>query len=319
MARKFFSSSIQDLEALFKKQNDSIEFLQALQGELRHRRTRRAAKLLNQVTERLTALKSGISPHEQTSQEFPLFQKYQNQSNSQANTNQPPHAPQPPPAKAPAMIETPRIEARLPLPLITNRPEEVLSAWTALEVLSPPAYVRPEDLAGGDRTRVAALSESALPWKRGEKSRPNQRLYYQIVLGSLKMEPVVERLIEQYGDTRPEKSGARGKAVLAVVMVDPQGRLIDSPVVSIASFGWGVISALSGELTNLAQWPEVEPKLVERIEKLLLGLVRGDKEEEELRHNPISRAMLCTAYQALTRELGLPQEWIEPPVFAIRS
>jgi hypothetical protein len=110
-----------------------------------------------------------------------------------------------------------------------------------LEVLSPFAYVRPEDSAGGDRTRVATLSESALPWERGEGSRPNLRLYYQVVLGSIKMERAVERLIERYGDSPPERPGARGKAVLAVVVVDRQGRLVESPAVGIPSFGWGVL------------------------------------------------------------------------------
>jgi hypothetical protein len=133
------------------------------------------------------------------------------------------------------------------------------------------------------------------------------------------MEPAVERLIERYGDTRPEKPGARGKAALAVVVVDRQGRLIESPAVGISSFGWGVISTLNGELADLAQWPEVEPQLVERIEKLLLGMVTGDEDEEELRHRPLARAALFAAYQALIHELGLPQEWIEPPEFAIRS
>ena len=132
-----------------------------------------------------------------------------------------------------------------------------------MEVLSPPAYVRPEDLAGGARTRVATLGESALPWERGKRARPNQRLYHQVVLGSIKMEPAVERLIERYGDTRPERPGARGKAVLAAVGVDRQGRLVESPAVGVSSFGWGVISALNGELADLARWPDVESQLVE--------------------------------------------------------
>jgi hypothetical protein len=323
MARTFFYSSIQELEALFKEQNDSLDFLRALQEELTHRKTERAARLRNQVTERLTMLRSGTSSREETSQELPFIPKHQHQSASRSHEEQLLHHPQSPPAKAPATSETPRAEASTaplpPLPPITNRPEGVLSAWTALEVLSPPAYVRPEDLAGGDRTRVATLSGSALPWERGERSRPNQRLYYQVVLGSAKMEPAVERLIERYGDTRPEKPGARGKAVLAVVVVDRQGRLIESPAVGISSFGWGVISALNGALADLAQWPEVEPRLVERIEKLLLGVVTGDEDEEELRHRPLARASLFAAYQALIQELGLPQEWIEPPEFAIRS
>ena len=206
-----------------------------------------------------------------------------------------------------------------PLPPMTNRPEEVLSAWTALEVLSPPAYVRPEDLAGGDRPRVVKLNESSLPWQRDERSRPHYRLYYQCVLGSIKMEPAVERLIERYGDTRPEKPSVRGKAVLAVVVVDRQGRLVESPTVGISSFGWGVMTALNGELADLAQWPDVEPQLVERIEKLLLGIVAGDENKEEISKRPLTRVALFAAFEALVGELGLPKEWVEPPEFAIRS
>jgi hypothetical protein len=174
-------------------------------------------------------------------------------------------------------------------------------------------------MAGGDRRRVATLSESALPWERGEKSRPNQRLYYQVILGSVKMEPVVERLIERYGDTRPERPGARGKAMLAAIVVDRQGRLVASPAVGVSSFGWGMMSALNGELADLARWLDVEPQLVEQIEKLLLGVPTGNEDEDERRKRPLTRAALFTAYEALVRELGLPWEWVEPPGFAIRS
>lgn len=323
MARIFISSSIKELEALFKDQNDNLELLQTLQEELTHRKTKRAARLRTQVTERLTVLRYGTSSREQASQEIPLFLQHQHQSASSLHEEQPSYHPQPLTTKAPDTSETPRAEVRTapppPFPPITNQPEEVLSAWTALEVLSPPAYVRPEDLAGGDRTRVATLSESAFPWERGEKSRPHQRLYYQVVLGSVKMEPAIERLIERYGDTRLEKPVAHGKAALAVVVVDRQGQLIESPAVGISSFAWGMISALHGELADLAQWPEIEPQLVERIEKLLLGVVTGDEDDYELRHRPLVRAALFAAYQALIHELGLPHEWIEPPEFAIRS
>jgi hypothetical protein len=224
------------------KQGDSLELLQALQEELSHRKAKRAARLRNQVVERLTALRSATSSREQISQELSLFPPHQHQSASRSPEEPPSHHPEPPPARTPALSETPRAETRTtppPLPPITNRPEEVLSAWTALEVLSPPAYVRPEDLAGGARTRVSTLSGSALPWERGERSRPNQRLYYQVILGAIKMEPAVERLIERYGDTRPERPGVRGKAVLAAVVVDHQGRLVESPAVGVSSFGWG--------------------------------------------------------------------------------
>ena len=235
---------------------------------------------------------------------------------------EPVHSPELLLPQAPATSDTLRSEGGAtppPVPPITNRPEEILSAWMALEVLSPPAYVKPEDLASGDRRRVATLNGSSLPWEKGESSRPKYRLYYQVVLGSIKMEPVVEKLIELYGDSRPEKPGIRGKAVLAIVVVDKGGLLIESPAVGISSFGWGVTSALTGDLASLARWPDVEPQLVEKIEKRLLGAPMIDKTEEELRSRSLTRAALVSAYEALVHELGLPMEWVEPPEIAIRS
>jgi hypothetical protein len=133
------------------------------------------------------------------------------------------------------------------------------------------------------------------------------------------MEPAVERLIERYGDARPERPGVRGKAMLAAIVVDRHGRLVESLAVGVSSFGWGVMSALNGELADLARWPDVEPQLVEQIEKLLLGVTTGNEDKDALRKRPLTRAALFAAYEALVHELGLPREWVEPPGFAIRS
>ncbi len=35
----------------------------------------------------------------------------------------------------------------------------ILAAWTALEALSPQSYKRPEDMATGDRSKVAILEQ----------------------------------------------------------------------------------------------------------------------------------------------------------------
>lgn len=233
--------------------------------------------------------------------------------------SRPPKPPDRPSPATESLRAKPPTEQQRPFPPVSDRPEDILSAWTALEVLSPPNYTRLEDLASGDRRRVALLNESALPWERGEKSRPNQRLYYQVVLGSIKMEPAVERLVERYADTSPEKKNPTGKAVLAIVMVNRQGQLVESPAIDISSFGWGVMCALKGELADLASWPNVEPKLVEKIEKQLLGMAAGNENEDELRKRPITRTALMAAYNALVQELELPSEWVEPPEFAIRS
>lgn len=231
MARKYFRSSIQELEVLFKDQNDSIDVLQAIQDELTHRTTDRAARLRNRVTDQLAVLRKGAQ--KETSQELPRVPSHQSPPMLRVYEEQVLLTPEIKPDSTISASKTSRTEPRMkqqpPSPLITNRPDEVLSAWTALEVLSPPSYVRPEDLASGDQRRVTSLNESQLPWERGEKSRPNYRLYYQVVLGSIKMEPTVERLVERYADTDPDKKSATGKAVLAIVVVNRQGQLVESP------------------------------------------------------------------------------------------
>ena len=102
------------------------------------------------------------------------------------------------------------------------------------------------------------------------------------------MESAIRCLVDRYGDNREESSPARGKAALAIVVVDRHGQPIESPAVGISSFGWGVISALNGELVDLARWTDIEPQLVERIEKQLLGTTTGDDGGEECRTRPLT-------------------------------
>lgn len=190
----------------------------------------------------------------------------------------------------------------------------VLSAWTALEVLSPPSFQRPEQLAsGGDRRLVARLDGNTLPWENeGERSRPNMRLYYQVVLGTVDMERSVAGLLATFPDNRAERPVARGEAILAIVIVDQRGRLADDPAVAISSFGWAVPRALQGNLTGLAEWPSAEKALVEGLSLRLKP--KDDKDGE----SKVSRTALTSAFQWLVTTVGLPPELVKPPQFAIR-
>jgi hypothetical protein len=205
-----------------------------------------------------------------------------------------------------------------PPPPTTNRPEQVLDAWTALEVLSPFTYTRPEGLAGGERQNVVSLSGESLPWLRGRKSRKYYRMYYHIVLGSVRMEPAVARLLERYGNSRPERPSARGRAALAVVILDSRGVPIASPA-AVSSFGWGVMTALNGRLADLARWPEVEQTLVDRLEAVLGGPATDGPDADGAPDRPVDWSMLARAYEMLVGEFGLPDEMIEPPTFAVCS
>lgn len=85
-----------------------------------------------------------------------------------------------------------------------SNPEHILDAWTALEVLSPQSFRRPEDLVAGDRGKIASLENRLLPWEgAGEKPRPKTKLYYQVVLGSIALEPAYADLLASFGVRDP--------------------------------------------------------------------------------------------------------------------
>ncbi len=143
-------------------------------------------------------------------------------------------------------------------------------------------------------------------------------MYYQVVLGSVRMVPAVTQLLERYGDSRAERPPARGCAALAVVILDSRGVPIVSPAVAVSSFGWGVMTALNGRLADLARWPAVEPTLVARLESVIRGPVAVQDSEDDAAR-PVDWSVLMRGYEMLTRELGLPDDLIEPPTFAICS
>jgi hypothetical protein len=195
--------------------------------------------------------------------------------------------------------------SRPPMPPISNVPNAILSAWTALEVLSPPSFRRPED--------VARLDDGHLPWEgNGERARPNTRLYYQIVLGMVDLGAAVTRLMAVYGDTRVERHEARGEAILAVVIVDQEGRPIDEPAVAVSSFGWALPRALAGDLDALGAWEAAEKPLVESLDQV----IRHEDGNGNLR--PLDVAFIHQAYTWLVSTLELPVDVVKPPTFAIR-
>lgn len=280
MARPFFNYSARELEAEFARHNGDKELLHLLLDELNRRSTDRALRLKAQV-------------------EAALQTPGRNENASRSR---------------PGRVDPPPPPPQTPFPEVTNAPDAILEAWTALEVLSPPGFRKPEDLAGGDRRLVAWLDRERLPWEGdGEKPRPNTRLYYQVVLGSVDLEGAVGQLLARYSDSRPELPAARGKAVLAVLILDRYGRPVEQPVAAVSSFGWGVARALQGSLAGLSEWRIAERSIVEPLSEMLRS---ADAEEAEIQ--PLNREDIDSAYQWLLAALGLPDELAAPPQFAIR-
>lgn len=286
--RPYFKSSIADLERLFDQVSSDRQGLQALASELDHRSTERAGILSRRVQ---TALDGLTPPLHKAVVAVPVS----SEPFAPSVEPEPSARPSPKPAKP-----------------ITNDAVDILQAWTALEVLSPKGYVRPEDWTNGDRGSIAQF-ERGLPWERGDKAKPGTRVYYQIMLGAVDLPKAIERLTRVFSDTRAERPQARGKAPLAVLIVDQRGRPIEDDPVMVASFGWGLPQALAGRIGSLADWASVEPGLIERVETIVR---KQDKAGDPV---PVTSEMLTRAYRDLVGALGLPADLVSPPAFAVRS
>jgi len=114
-------------------------------------------------------------------------------------------------------MPAPEIKVKYVAPKNTgpDQPKNVLAAWTALEVLSPQSFRKPQELASGGDVRLVANFARDLPWENGgESAKPNTRLYYQVVLGTIPMDKSMSALLEVYKDAREERPQAKGEAII---------------------------------------------------------------------------------------------------------
>ena len=186
--------------------------------------------------------------------------------------------------------------------------------WTALEVLSPQSFRRPEELASGEGYRIARFQDHALPWEKGgEKSRRNYRLYYQIILGTIDMEPAISQLLSVYTDKRAERPQTKGECILATLLVDREGRPVESDAVTVSSFAWGVPIALKGDLKALGEWQPAERELLEALDE------RIRRYDDDGHPTSLTLNDIDAAYDWLVAQLDLPTEIVQRPYFAVRS
>jgi hypothetical protein len=311
--RPLIQKGVTELERLFDERREDSEFLDVLAAELSERRVQRAQELKRRVIEAIDAM-SKRTPSTARPKAAPAAAKPPPPSVVSAKTELEARAPV---VEVGGLQQRPLLDTSAissPRPPTNNKPDHILSAWTAMEVLSPPSFRNPAALANGARDRIATFGDSALPWEGvGEKSRPNQRLYYQVVLGSIDMEVAVSALLHVYSDTRIERPQARGEAVLATIMVDRSGRPVQDDAVAISSFGWGVPIALTGRLDGLGQWSAAEKVLIEGLTKKITV------EDEGGNPRPLTHAIINTSFDWLVDTLGLGGQLVKPPAFAVRS
>lgn len=186
-SRPLFNKSIVELETAYKNNSADESFCRTLLSELGHRTTQRAQKLKNKivVVKKVTPAFTSKPPPRQTDTAFEEPKKKAQHSNE---------------PRPEVQIAKPKFELG-PKPAITNDPQNILRAWTALEVLAPQGFRREIDLVGGDKYRIAYIDRE-LPWENGERSRPKKRLFYELILGTINLGPAVEALLKLYSDSR---------------------------------------------------------------------------------------------------------------------
>jgi hypothetical protein len=79
----------------------------------------------------------------------------------------------------------------------------------------------------------------------------------------------------------------------------------------VSSFAWALPLALQLKLGVLGAWPQIEPRIIERLDDILR---RVDKKGEPL---PLDLT-IEKAHRGLVTQFGLPADLIEAPIFALR-
>ncbi len=299
-SRPYFQKSIKELEALFAEQDIDATVLSNLKAELSFRSTQRAKTLESKVIKATQGV-----PKTQTKREPRRIPETPTQT----------HIDIPPPEQPkPQIKKTTLTRSDLgPKPAVANAPQDILRAWTALEVLSPQGFKREADLAAGEISRIARFDEKDVPWNLGEKSRPKKRLYYELILGAVALAPAVEELLKLYSDNRPDKPSMKGYCPIASILLDKEGRpLEEETAVAISSFAWGVPIALQGDLKSLADWPQQERQLLANFRK---RLIKRDRNDEVV---PLTKKHIKELFDHLVQSLDLTGHEIKAPYFALR-
>lgn len=261
-----------------------------IRAELRHRSTQRALRLRG----RLESMRGGLDDP------------------SAVGATKPPPVPASRPS-AGAAAKPRRPLAPTPRSADPNDPQNILRAWTVLEVLSPASYQVPADLAAGDGRRIARF-DRGLPWADGNAKSPRDtRLFFQIVLGSLNLQPAMEQLLRRFADDRPERPSARGETPLAIVIVDGEGRPIPDGCAIVSSFAWGLPIALTGDPVMLGEWQTAGEDVQDALHSRL------SREGPDGRPLPLDMAAITGACEWLIDELGVDRAFVRPPGFAVRS
>jgi len=235
----------------------------------------------------------------------------------------PGRSPEPVPAEAPpaypaddpetrAILQALESEPNLVAASFKDSPHAILSSWLAQEVLTAATYKEPSKLADDDRSRVARIDTGALPWQRGESSRPKLKLFYLVVFGEIEIDNVMPDLLRQFGDDEesPRRQGTR--APIAMAVVDRDGFVLPKESTALCSFAWGIPVVLRDKLGSLGRWPEAETIVLSRLHE---RLIRSDVDGNSL---PLDLVTIHGCHNWLVNIMGLRPDQVNKPNFVLR-
>jgi len=147
MSRPYIGSSIDELEALFRAESGDRSTHEALLHELTHRSTKRAVQLRTRVDDALKNASQTRVPEP----EFDFGDSGAGDKGTKQQKQSPKRA-EPPRRDTSATQSTPPSATKRQwskahteaFPEVSNRPTEIIRAWSAIEILSPPTFDRPQ-------------------------------------------------------------------------------------------------------------------------------------------------------------------------------
>ncbi|HAV8850951.1 TPA: DNA helicase, partial [Escherichia coli] len=182
MTRQYAQKSIFDLEAIFERSHNNIRELEKLLNELSFRNTSRAQALTTKIKQALNSHMNSINDNQVDLDPLPPFLSAGKANDTRA----------------------------------------ILTAWTALEALSPQSYKHPEDMAAGDRSRVVLL-ERGIPWGPNACSKPNYKLYFEVILGAITLDKATEDLVKIFGEDEEFSRPDGKKVAIGSLLIDKNG------------------------------------------------------------------------------------------------
>ncbi len=320
-ARPYAQKSVFDLEAIFEQSRNNASELERLSNELTFRNTAKARTLSAKVEQALTSLRSSISVSVLGSDSSTRFHgPVAAQSSPAVSRDAPATVVQLRPTATPNPVTRQQFGSDQidlgPLPSFSpsgkaNDARAILAAWTALEALSPQGYKRPEEMASGDRSRVALL-ERGIPWGSNARSKPNHRLYFEVILGAVALDKATDELVKVFGADEERSRPDGKKAAIGSILIDKEGYVLEDNGVAVSSFAWALKPVLDLNLGSLGAWPKVEPRILERLDRM----VRRHNEDGE--PIPIDLDIIVNAHRWLVSQFDVPEHLVEAPTFALK-